>query len=234
MADIDQDNSSIDELCDTLLAIEHTERCSRLIGAAINSAFADDASFRETMRPLNYAAARKSKAHSATCDFYYEDALNGYLVSAYHSARAAELLFEQAYEYRGNLQVFGQLISVHHAFGPSIVFKLQSAQSLLSHDVVCQSLSCDRAAVEGMFHNLFPQLREARNALAHADERALGLNRRKHFSSGNDFETRQSYGQRGTHIFDLLDGDLKPIEIDVSSAKIVALIEALKGLLCVS
>ncbi len=216
------------ELEDILSNIDNKERCARLIGHAIHEAYTRDEDFRATLRPLLHHLAKKSQSFDPTKYFFYNDALNHYLISAFHASRAAELLFKYVQEYRDDRYPVLKLISVHHAFGPNAVFCLASARSLMTMDIVVQSFETVSAdSIERAFDKWFPRLTEARNSLAHQDERAMVVFKGKLIDGRDPFEHRQSDGQAGTRIFGLMDKDQKQFELDVSSQNIMGLASAL-------
>ena len=82
--------------------------------------------------------------------------------------------------------------------------------------------------VMSIFSNRFPRLREARNALAHEDERAFGKVGNSLYSGPNLHEGLQFRSQSGSSIFGLKDKTFQDFDIEFDSKAILSLISDLK------
>jgi hypothetical protein len=220
------DSASDDD--DPWTSLDNEERCVRLVGHALHKAFSDDSGLREKLGPLVDFVNNKSWKSDATKDFFFGDALNQYLVSAYHASRAVELLFDAAREYQSDSYQFGKLIPIHHAIGMPIIFQLDSARRLMTLEVVLQSLGgIEEASIKGIFDKIFPRLKDARDALAHQDERSLAVPHKKPVPERKASDHKQIDGQMGAHFLGLRDDRQKEFEIHVGSELIVELIVSL-------
>jgi hypothetical protein len=221
-------NGPEDEIYDR---INNEERCIREVGCAIYKGHFFDSEFRAVLRPLIVWLGKRCGENALTQDTHYQDMFNHLIVSAFHSARSAELLFETAIDYQSNNKVYDHLICVHHSFGNQIVNDLAQAQRLLTDDDVLNSLvTFLKDEIESIFASLFPKLIVARDSVAHAEERRLGKLKKNAKSQIGVKNLRQSIGQAGSKLIGLIDKDGIEFSIDCHSAKIVALVENLKKL----
>jgi hypothetical protein len=216
---------------DPWTSLDNEERCARLVGPALHKAFSDDSVFREELGPLVDFLNDKSWKCDATKDYYCGDTLNHYLVSAYHASRAVELLADAAREYASDPYQFGKLIIIHHTIGTPIIFQLDSARSLMTLNAVLQSLEViEKKSIEDIFNEIFPRLKDARDALAHQDERSLVVHYDKQVSGRNPIAHQQIDGQLGADFFGLRDKNQENFRIHVGSGRIVELVGKLRSL----
>ncbi len=212
---------------DNVEQLQAEERSIRLIGTALYRGFHDDRDFRDVLNPLISAMATRCRSHASTRNDHFQDAFNSYIVSAYHAARSAEALARLAQEYRADLVQYCLLMSVQHSFGPAAVFELQNAADLLSIPKIRECISLTGESVSELFTRHFPDLRQARHALAHEAERSMGLVRNQPIGLG----LPQMRGQFGSKLFGLTTEKFEPLEIDISSVKIVDFLKDLQGML---
>ena len=155
--------NDLSELGDTLSEIENEERCVRLLGHSIHQAYCRDFELREALRPLIWFLGRKSQSCDSTKHFHYQDTVNSFFVDAFHTARAAELLYATAKDFTDDPYQSRALMMVQHSFGPSAVLALNGARSILVTSVVLESLGNIVAEdIERIFSTQFPRLNEAR------------------------------------------------------------------------
>ena len=220
---------NIDDLADTLEEIDNEDRCVHLIGHAIHQAFCRDRDFRAALRPLIAYFEQRSTATVATKALHFQDLLNKHLASAYHAASAAENLHATARSYYDDHYQINALSMVKHSFGPSVIFELNSAQKILTNSKVRNAIgNVSYKDIIRVFARHFPRLNEARDALAHKDERALGKVEKKWFDGPNLHEGLQIYGQSGGKLFGLKDEEFRDFDIGIESSAIVSLISDLK------
>lgn len=151
------------------------------IGKIIHDAFFDDGEFRNRLDGqlichLRKAAQKASASNLFALSVVIADHPNSYLVSSFHAAKAIELLACRATEsYKsGDYGVMGRLMTISHSFALEAVFGLDAARRFLQDPSVLKALGLpDGGHIESAFGESFPRLHEARNSLAHGDERVL-------------------------------------------------------------
>ena len=163
------------------------------VGDILASAYFKDDDFREAINPINMFLQRKSRAIMETIKGVKDEAeylpifslaasiessFNGYAVSSFHAARACELFYEEARRKVGafeNPRSINYLMTFQHAFGLEAVFNLSYARGLATNQRFAENVHVDKQVITDLFHELFPNLEDARNALAHQEERVLGV-----------------------------------------------------------
>jgi hypothetical protein len=209
--------------------IDDEDRCIREVGYAIYKGHFFDQEFRSALAPLIYWLSQRCFENKLTRHLHYQDSFNSFVVSAFHSARSAELLMKTAEDYVSNLKVYSHLVTAHHSFGNQLILDIIQAQGLLINETIVSSFNGIRSEVIlGVFKSLFPRLKDARDSIAHADDRSLGIFKFGPQPIADSGSPRQSIGQFGSKIFGLLGKDQQEFAIDCSSIKIFSLITELK------
>ena len=85
-----------------------------------------------------------------------------------------------------------------HSFALEAVFGLWRARQLFKQAPVVRLLGERAEKVAGVFSSTFPFLKEARDALAHDDERVFGIVKGR--KPGGGYEHRQCISLRGTKL----------------------------------
>lgn len=164
-----------------------------IIGQILASAYFDDKEFRTAIKPINEYLQRVSneiqkqiKGFASETEYMPQilismsvaSSFNTYAVSSYHAAKACELFHNEAikkvHDEDGHYML-SSLMSLQHAHGLEAVFNLAYANGLLTNARFVELTGVDGKQIEVVFGKLFPNLRDARNALAHQDERVLGI-----------------------------------------------------------
>lgn len=154
------------------------------------------------------------------------DALNNYVVSAYHASRACELAFEYACRDSEDPIRFAALLNVQHSLPFEAVQNLYLFRCMLLDREVGCSVGLHESNVFEAFETYFPRLKCARDALIHQDERLLGKRMGKTVAT-----VGQMYSQSGAVVEHLLDKDFDWFTFDFSSSKIVGILTHLNRLL---
>ncbi len=199
-----------------------------LVGQALRSAFTDDEKFRAIIRRTNsqLVAASKNSPNNLV-KFGLESSFNKYIVSSYYAARSIELLkLEIDKFFRREKRTSNFLFLVYHSFALEAVFGLASARSIFTLHPVCECLADQAPAIVKIFDNVFPNLVSARDALAHDDERVLGMVRKKPL--GTEFEHAQFTSLRGTQL-GCKNEHLEDIEFCFPSEKYIELLELISA-----
>lgn len=164
-----------------------------IIGSILASAYFDDKEFRSAIKPVNEYLQRVSdeiqkqiKKFESEADYMplmllsmtIASSFNTYVVSSFHAAKACELFHDEAVKKVGGEDgphLLGSLMALQHAHGLEAVFNLAYTRGILTNQRFVELTKVDGKKIEEIFDKLFPNLRDARNALAHQDERVLGI-----------------------------------------------------------
>lgn len=146
-----------------------------IIGDLIFAAFFDDEDFRKVARQLQHDLERLFPMDHKTPFAYALPALYSYFISAHHSTRAIELISEKVRkDFMKDLGI-ADLMMIQHSFMLEAVFHLRSAQAFFQLGPIKKRLGPPAREIDSIFAKNFPRLADARNALAHQDERALAI-----------------------------------------------------------
>ena len=163
------------------------------VGDILASAYFEDDTFREAIYPINMFLRRKSqeimekmrgvKDEAAYLPIFnlaasIESSFNNYAVSSFHAARACELFNLEARQKVGdseNPRALNCLMTFQHAFGLEALFNLSYAKGLTTNQRFAEIVNINNQKIIELFDELFPTLEDARNALAHQEERVLGV-----------------------------------------------------------
>ena len=163
------------------------------IGNILASAYFDDASFRKAIAPVNMFLRRKSqeimeKMRGVKDEAEYlpifnlagavESSFNNYVVSSFHAACACEFFNHEARQHVADVddaRAMSGLMTLQHAFGLEALFNLSYTKGLLTIQRFAEIVNVDKQKTIVLFDGLFPNLEDARNALAHQEERVLGV-----------------------------------------------------------
>ncbi len=157
------------------------------VGRELRSAFLDDTEFRaeilKTNNLLNFAT-KPSKNDQVR--FGLQSAFNSFIVSSYHATRSIERMHKAARDtYReGGDQDSHFFFLMQHSFCLHAIMNLYSANQLFRHAPVVEILKDDATKICEAFDADFPNLKTARDALAHDDERVFGLVKRQQRGDG--------------------------------------------------
>ena len=197
------------------------------VGAILNNAFMEDSDFRNTLQGLNLQLVKI--AHSSNdvlMKFGLQLSFNSHVISSYHATRAIELLHAEI------LAQFPKspdlLFGLMHSFALEAVFGLWRARQLFKQAPVVRLLGERAEKVADVFSSTFPFLKEARDALAHDDERVFGIVKGKELGGGQ--EHRQWISLRGTKL-GCKNANLKDIEFHFPTASYFDLVCKLKEIL---
>ena len=163
-----------------------------VLGQILASAYFDDLEFRQIIAPLNELLIVKSNqamkslsSDEGEVDFQayllaggIQSNFNSYIVSSFHAARVCEMAFEQAtrnFRAEGNPRCSNALMTLQHAFGIEALFNLSYTKNFITNPRFAEIAGTDPSNTSAIFDRLFPNLDEARNAVAHQEERALGV-----------------------------------------------------------
>ncbi|MEP6826797.1 MAG: hypothetical protein ABJA10_01845 [Aestuariivirga sp.] len=151
------------------------------------SAFFDDDDFRKLLKPLydRFQKIGHELLKNLDPDVNQEDLLKSfsiseglysYLLSSYHASKACESALQAA---RPGMNEWGEQISemmrIQHALGLEAIINLVYAHQFVGLEAVVKITGVDKVVAQNIFDELFPSLIEARNALVHRDDRAMGL-----------------------------------------------------------
>lgn len=192
-----------------------------IIGSILASAYFDDKEFRTAIKPINEYLQRVSneiqkqiKGFDSEADYMPQmllsisvaSSFNTYVISSYHASKACELFHNEAIKKIHNEDgpyMLSSLMALQHAHGLEAVFNLAYTNGLLTNKRFVELTGVDCKEIEVVFGELFPNLRDARNALAHQDERVLGI-----VGLGNGAITKDSavmlHAQRGSQFENLV------------------------------
>jgi hypothetical protein len=164
-----------------------------IIGHILASAYFDDEEFRAAIKPINEhlqgvsnEIQKQIKCFDSEADYMphmllsmtVASSFNTYIVSSYHAAKACELFSKEAIAKIGDEDgpsMIGTLMTLQHAHGLEAVFNLAYTKGLLTNERFTELAQVDGRKIDEIFNELFPNLHDARNALAHQDERVLGI-----------------------------------------------------------
>jgi hypothetical protein len=157
------------------------------LGEVLRSAYFDDREFRDAVAPINRHFEKISLGTVKGIDpdidpnafkrsISVSSGFNQYIVSAFHASTACERLHANSIKHlketRANHPYF---MTFQHAFGLEAVLNLALSKGLLTNRRFREVTDIDVAKVEEIYDEKFPLLNDARNSLAHQDERSLGL-----------------------------------------------------------
>src|SRR5215213_6005722 len=164
-----------------------------IIGRILASAYFEDKEFRKAIKPVNEYLQSESdeiqkqiKKFDSEADYMphmllsmtISSSFNHYFISSFHAAKACELFHSEATKKVGDEDgphMLGSLMALQHAHGLEAVFNLAYTRGILTNKRFIELTKVDGKKIEAIFDELFPNLRDARNALAHQDERVLGI-----------------------------------------------------------
>ena len=200
-----------------------------ILGALLREAFFDDQPIRVALLPVNRKLNKISEKLRSEGKFQLAGAASGafnmFIVSAYHCSRAAELLVGRP-EYFQQPDFGDFFLTIQHSFGLDSVFGLSSSRSFLLQETILQQLVVTSKSVDDVYAKHLPRLVDARDSLAHEDERILGKsNKLREFS-----EKTQMTAKFGSKFKHLLDRDLAEFDFDFSSNKIVSMVASIGSL----
>jgi hypothetical protein len=159
-----------------------------IIGRILASAYFDDKEFRNAIKPVNEYLQRVSdeiqkqiKKFDSKADYMphtIASSFNTYVISSFHAAKACEFFHSEAVKKvhdEDGPHMLSSLMALQHAHGLEAVFNLAYTRGILTNKRFVELTKVDGKKIEEIFDGLLPNLRDARNALAHQNERVLGI-----------------------------------------------------------
>ena len=163
-----------------------------VIGKILVSAYFEDQDFRDAIKPINMFLSGKCQeemkkiASRSDADYVsnfqlvagIQSTFYNYIISSFHAARACELFNQEAVAnsgFLGNYQLANALMILQHAHGLEALFNLSYAKNYLTNRKFSDIVGTDLQKTKEIFDSIFAELDAARDALAHQEERALGI-----------------------------------------------------------
>lgn len=194
------ERDEVEELADVMETMDKEERFAMLVGNAFLKAYNHDQSFRNLVAELcRVIRHRKPKKEL----FWIDDVINNWLLSSYHQAMVAELLFKYAIEYQDDSYQFDGLMRIQHDTADGMIHSIVNCRRMLRDSRYAKTLGGSADDVEQIFEKYFPNLIDVRDALAHEDARVMPSKHLRETSSVGMINNTQHKAQAGNKIWGL-------------------------------
>lgn len=171
----------------------------------------------------------KKQVDGAEPFFDFPSIASSALIHAFHSSVVCEILFFEYRElFKKHTISLAPLMFTRHLLEGGIVMNLQNCCVFMSGTAASTLLDeKQREKIKSVFAEHFPKLIDARDALAHEHDRAVGKYRDERIS-----DVGQSTNSVESGIAGLIDKSGVKFDFDFSSSKIIALTEQLVEIIC--
>ncbi len=207
------------------------DKLALLIGQSIGSAFLDDEEFRLAIRGPNEGLEKAViKSEDELVKFALPSSFNSHMVSSYHATRVIEIFHSNilAALNEKKHKDYRLFFLVMHSYATEAVFGLYASSRLFEHELVKKALGEKALKISDLFKKHFPELKVARDALAHDDERIFGIVRSK--IVGKTVEDMQFISLEGA-ILGCKDEKLEDVEFRFPTSQFMKILDEISAVL---